>query len=142
VQDNTLVAVIELSLSSWLVAGVVPGIERQPLKKLEPDHAGLNRIAVAYEAGRDGFWLARWLQGHGIETHVIHHGVAARRSACPPWIRPSKGEPSLTTCPKIGDHLTAEWLTIQIRIAGAISRATLGNPNQTVKVGQPDIGQG
>ncbi len=95
VQDNTLVAVIELSLSSWLVAGVVPGIERQPLKKLEPDHEGLlrllqrwrdeaaksgctiDRIAVAYEAGRDGFWLARWLRGHGIETHVIHSSSVA-----------------------------------------------------------------
>jgi hypothetical protein len=27
-----LIAVIEMSLSSWLVAGIVPGIERQPLK--------------------------------------------------------------------------------------------------------------
>ena len=33
--DGTLIAVIEMSLSSWLVAGIVPGIERQPLKKLE-----------------------------------------------------------------------------------------------------------
>ena len=33
-QDNTLIAVIEMSLSSWLVAGIVPGVERQPLKKL------------------------------------------------------------------------------------------------------------
>ena len=32
----------------------------------------INRIAVAYEAGRDGFWLARWLQKQGIEAHVIH----------------------------------------------------------------------
>ena len=32
--DGTLIAVIEMSLSSWLVAGIVPGIERQPLKKL------------------------------------------------------------------------------------------------------------
>ena len=32
VQGNTLVAIIELSLSSWLVASVVPGIARQPLK--------------------------------------------------------------------------------------------------------------
>jgi transposase len=31
--DTTLIAVVELSLSSWLVAGIVPGIERQPLKK-------------------------------------------------------------------------------------------------------------
>ena len=90
VQDNTLVAVIELSLSSWLIAGVVPGVARQPLKKLDPDEAGLlrllqrwrdeavksgatiERIVVAYEAGRDGFWLARWLRAHEIETHVIH----------------------------------------------------------------------
>src|SRR5216683_4170713 len=35
--DGTLIAVIEMSLSSWLVAGIVPGIERQPLKKLEVD---------------------------------------------------------------------------------------------------------
>ncbi len=94
-QDKTLIAVIELSLSSWLVAGVVPGIERQPLKKLEPDEAGLlrllqrwqdeatksgcviDRIAVAYEAGRDGFWLARWLERHGIEVHVIHSSSVA-----------------------------------------------------------------
>ena len=33
-QDSTLIAVIELSQSSWLVAGIVPGLERQPLKKL------------------------------------------------------------------------------------------------------------
>jgi transposase len=28
VQDSTLIAVIEMSQSSWLVAGVIPGIER------------------------------------------------------------------------------------------------------------------
>jgi transposase len=94
-QAGTLVAVIELSLSSWLVAGVVPGIERQPLKKLEPDEAALlrllqrwrdeatnsgcaiERIAVAYEAGRDGFWLARWLRNQGIDVHVIHSSSVA-----------------------------------------------------------------
>src|SRR5439155_1724529 len=32
----------------------------------------IDRIAVAYEAGRDGFWLARWLRARGIEAHVIH----------------------------------------------------------------------
>ena len=35
--DSTLIAVIELSQSSWLVAGRVPGVERQPLKKLGVD---------------------------------------------------------------------------------------------------------
>jgi transposase len=94
-QDTTLVAVIELSQSSWLIAGTVPGIERQPLKKILPDEAALlrllhrwrdeaigkgriiTRIAVAFEAGRDGFWLARWLAKHGIEMHVIHSSSVA-----------------------------------------------------------------
>ena len=89
-QDSTLIAVIEMSQLSWLVAGIVPGIERQPLKKLTTDQEGLlqllhrwrkeavqagstiKRIVVAFEAGRDGFWLARWLRAHQIEAHVIH----------------------------------------------------------------------
>ena len=89
-QDSTLVAVIEMSQSSWLVAGIVPGLGRHPLKKLEPDQEALlrllrrwqdeatkagktiTRIAVAYEAGRDGFWLARRLRARGIEACVIH----------------------------------------------------------------------
>src|SRR5579859_5803787 len=88
--DTTLIAVVELSLSSWLVAGIVPGVERQPLKKLKTDENALltllnrwrdeavrsghkiSRIAVAFEAGRDGFWPARWLKAQGIEAHVIH----------------------------------------------------------------------
>jgi transposase len=94
-QATTLVAVIELSKSSWLIAGTVPGIERQPLKKIVPDETELlrvlhrwrdegirkclaiTRIVVAFEAGRDGFWLARWLIGHGIEAHVIHSSSVA-----------------------------------------------------------------
>ena len=93
--DGTLIAVIEMSLSSWLVAGIVPGIERQPLKKLEVDESTLlkllnrwreeaqksghriERIAVAFEAGRDGFWLARWLSARDIEAHVIHASSVA-----------------------------------------------------------------
>jgi transposase len=94
-QDNTLIAVIEMSLSSWLVAGIVPGVERQPLKKLAVDESALlkllhrwreeaektgrriERIAVAFETGRDGFWLARWLRARGIEAHVIHASSVA-----------------------------------------------------------------
>ena len=69
---------VEMSLSSWLVAGVLPGVARQPMKKLGPDHDALlalicrwkdeasradraiTRVCLAYEAGRDGFWLASW----------------------------------------------------------------------------------
>src|SRR4029453_2333678 len=28
-------------------------------------------LKVCYEAGYDGFWLARFLSNHGIETHVL-----------------------------------------------------------------------
>ena len=35
-QDSTIIAVVEMSQSSWMVAGMLPGIERQPRKKLEP----------------------------------------------------------------------------------------------------------
>jgi transposase len=89
-QHNTLVMVVEMSQSSWLAAGLVPGVERQPLKKLVPDpdellrlverwrgeaeKAGrrIERIVLGYEAGRDGFWLARWLRARVIEAYVIH----------------------------------------------------------------------
>ena len=89
-QDSTIIAVIEMSQTKWLVAALVPGIERQPLKKFdaneetllklvhrwrrEADQAGRNikRTVVAYEAGRDGFWLARWLRARDVEAYVIH----------------------------------------------------------------------
>jgi hypothetical protein len=88
--NRTLMAVIELSKECWLIAGIIPGVQRQPLKKLKPDENEflkllerwraeaertghkIDRIAVAFEAGRDGFWLARWLRARGIEAHVIH----------------------------------------------------------------------
>jgi transposase len=89
-QDKTLIVVVELSLKSWLVGGIIPGVVRDPLKKLVPDEEGLlkllhrwrdeavkagrkiTRIVVAFEAGRDGFWLARWLRARGVEAYVIH----------------------------------------------------------------------
>jgi transposase len=89
-QNTTLIAVVEMSQLSWLVAGIIPGIERHPLKKLVADEDELlrllqrwqsdavrsggkiERIAVAFEAGRDGFWLARWLRARNIEGYVIH----------------------------------------------------------------------
>jgi transposase len=93
--NHTLIAVIEMGQKSWLVAGIVPGIERQPLKKLDTDEITLlklldrwrmeaeraghriKRLAVAFEAGRDGFWLARWLRARGVEAHVIHASSVA-----------------------------------------------------------------
>jgi len=89
-QDSTIIAVIEMSQSKWLVAALVPGVARHPLKKLDAQEEGLlkllhrwrneagqagraiRRIVVAYEAGRDGFWLARWLRARDVEAYVIH----------------------------------------------------------------------
>src|ERR1700745_11379 len=34
-QDSTIIAVIEMSQTKWLVAALVPGVERQPLKKFD-----------------------------------------------------------------------------------------------------------
>lgn len=94
-QDSTLIAVIELSLSSWLVGGIVAGLGHAPLKKLganeddvlrllhrwrdEAMKAGrrITRVVVAFEAGRDGFWLARWLRVRGVEAYAIHAASVA-----------------------------------------------------------------
>jgi transposase len=90
-QNSTLVAAIEMGSEKWLVGALAPGLKRDPRKTLStptPDDllrqlkrwcdeaakAGhpIKRICVAYEAGRDGFWLARWLGEQGIEVYVIH----------------------------------------------------------------------
>ena len=97
-QNSTLIAVIELSQGSWLVGGIVPGLERSPAKKLNAkekrevellklllrwrDEAvktgrEIKRVVVAFESGRDGFWLARWLMARGIEAYVIHAASTA-----------------------------------------------------------------
>jgi transposase len=138
-QDSTIIAVIEMSQSSWLVAGVLPGIERQPRKKLEPNaerllgllhrwrdeavRAGkkITRIALAFEAGRDGFWLARWLRARGVEAHVIHPSSVAvsrehRRAKTDRldtellkrgflgWLRGERGHCSMARVPTIAEE--------------------------------------
>jgi transposase len=138
-QDITIIAVVEMSQSSWLVAGMLPGIERQPRKKLEPSperllallhrwrdeaiRAGkeVTRIALAFEAGRDGFWLARWLEARGVEAHVIHpSSVAVSREhrwaktdrldtellkrGFLGWLRGERGHCSMARIPTIADE--------------------------------------
>jgi transposase len=91
-QSSTLVAVIELSSKTWLVSAIVPGLKRSPSKKVSGDYKEhetlgllrrwrdeairsgheIKRIVVAFESGRDGFWLARWLRAQGVEAYVIH----------------------------------------------------------------------
>src|SRR5438309_2181067 len=120
-------------------AGMLPGIERQPRKKLEPSperllgllhrwqdeavRAGrtITRIAVAFEAGRDGFWLARWLAARGVEAHVIHASSVAvsrehRRAKTDRldtellkrgflgWLRGERGHCSMARVPTIAEE--------------------------------------
>ena len=89
-QDNSLIAVVEMSQSSWLVAGIVPGISRQPATKLKPDQtalsgrfgagrtkplrrdAGLHVVPWPLRLVATVSWLARWPRARGIEAYVIH----------------------------------------------------------------------
>jgi transposase len=59
-QDSSLIAVVEMSQSSWLVAGIVPGISRQPAKKLKPDQTALLGLLRRWqdEAAKGG-WACR-----------------------------------------------------------------------------------
>lgn len=89
--DTTLVVALELSGKSWEAGAVVPGIARRRRRRLEPrDLAGLlrtiglwkaeaagagrvvRRVVLTYEAGRDGFWIARYLLAQGVEVQVMH----------------------------------------------------------------------
>jgi transposase len=167
-QDTTLIAVVELSSKSWLVGASVPGIERHPLKKLDPDASALlalierwrgeaerrgrtiERVVLAYEAGRDGFWLARWLQAHGIEAYVIHPASVAvsreRKRAKTDrldaamllrvllgWLRGERGHCSMVAIPSLAEEdarrpsreretLIGERARITNRIKGALVR--------------------
>src|ERR1700733_10728081 len=88
--DNTLVLAIELSNKSWVLAAQVPGLTRVKAKQtIEPTAEALltalkgyrgrakaagrrvERVIATYEAGWSGFWLARLLATHGVETHVV-----------------------------------------------------------------------
>jgi len=178
-QDSTIIAVVELSQSSWLVAGVLPGIERQPRKKLEPSaerllgllhrwrdeavRAGktITRIALAFEAGRDGFWLARWLNARGVEAHVIHPSSVAvsrehRRAktdrldtellkrAFLGWLRGERGHCSMARVPTIAEEdakrpnrerecLVGERTRIVNRMKGTLARLGIRNFKPTLR---------
>ncbi len=88
---TTLVMVLELSGKSWELGASVPGVSRRPLRKIDVGDIGtvikaieqwkneagkaghmVSRVVLGYEAGRDGFWIARALREHGVEVYVMH----------------------------------------------------------------------
>ena len=178
-QQRTLVVVIEMSQSSWLVSGIVPGVDRQPLKKLDPDEnallrllqrwrseaegrgASVERTVVAFEAGRDGFWLARWLRSRGIEAHVLHSSSVAvsrehRRAktdrldtellkrAFLGWLRGEREHCKMVAIPTLGEEdakrpsreresLVAEQSRIINRVKSAFARLGIRGFNPKLK---------
>src|SRR6266480_1668369 len=170
---------IVLKQDSTLIAVIVPGVERQPLKKLAVDESALlkvlnrwreeaekagrkiERIAVAFEAGRDGFWLARWLRARGIEAHVIHASSVAvsrehRRAKTDRldtellkrgflgWLRGERGHCSMARVPTIAeedakrpnrerDGLVGERTRIVNRIKSTLARLGIRNFKPTLR---------
>ena len=88
--DTTLFAALELSLSSWVVVASAPGEDKAGKHGLAAcDGPGLLAllerlqeraerrcgcpvaVVVMQEAGRDGFWVHRLLEAHGVQSLVV-----------------------------------------------------------------------
>ena len=88
--EHTLYAALELSKNSWLLAIQAPGRDNPSLHPIRGgDTSGLMvkleaardrmakvsgqvpKVIVCYEAGYDGFWLARFLEQRGIACRVM-----------------------------------------------------------------------
>ncbi len=88
--EQTLYAALELSKNSWLLAIQVPGRDNPSLHPIKGgDVDGLMakldsarwrfakasgqtpKLRLCYEAGYDGFWLARFLEQRGIDCLII-----------------------------------------------------------------------
>ncbi len=88
--EQTLYCALELSKNSWLLAAQFPGRDNPSLHpirggdadrlmaKLDAARDRLTKISgqvpmviLCYEAGYDGFWLARFLEQRGIECLVM-----------------------------------------------------------------------
>jgi transposase len=85
-QYATILVIFELSKANWKIGILLPGARKLSrytvdggdlaataalLTKARGQVPGAVRIASAYEAGFDGFWLHRWLQGQGVENRVL-----------------------------------------------------------------------
>jgi transposase len=137
----------------------------KPLERwrAEAEKAGhkITRIAVAFETGRDGFWLARWLRARGIEAHVIHAASVAvsrehRRAktdrldteqlkrAFLGWLRGERDHCKMAAIPTFAEEdgkrphreretLVGEQTTIINRIKATLARFGIRNFNPKLK---------
>jgi transposase len=121
----------------------------------------ITRIALAFEAGRDGFWLARWLSARGVETHVIHPSSVAvsrehRRAKTDRldtellkrgflgWLRGERGHCSMARIPTIAEEdakrpnrkrecLVGQRTRIMNRIRASLARLGIRNFKPTLR---------
>ena len=87
--DSTIIGALEVSEKKWVLAVQLPGVRRHSRHVLGACGDGLvsfverlkarcaaagrkiARVILTHEAGRDGFWLARFLARRSIEVHII-----------------------------------------------------------------------
>jgi len=88
--DTALFVALELSRSTWLIGSSRPGSDRiskhqvraadttallvllKRLKARAERSCGTTvRVISIHEAGLDGFWLHRFLEANGVESHVV-----------------------------------------------------------------------
>src|SRR5271167_3816222 len=77
--NSTIIAVVEMSQSRWLVGGVLPGIERQPCKKLAPSAERLLALRHRWrdEAVRAGSHITRIAHAFGSRPRRLLVGTLA-----------------------------------------------------------------
>ncbi len=83
--DSTMIGALELSSKKWVFAVQFPGVKKHSRHVVEPNgpalaelierlksrSAAAGRVIITHEAGRDGFWLAHFLERRGVEVHVM-----------------------------------------------------------------------
>jgi hypothetical protein len=87
--DSTIIGALELSEKKWVLAVQLPGVKRHTrhvlgasgeelallIERLKARCAAaghpVGRVILTHEAGRGGFWLARFLVRRGVEVHVM-----------------------------------------------------------------------
>ena len=88
--SSTILLAIELSVSTWLVAARIPGLEKPHFHRIDGGDTvallaliaslrarvasrlgAVTSVVCCFEAGRDGFWLHRFLTAHGVDCHVL-----------------------------------------------------------------------
>src|SRR6476659_27292 len=174
--NETLVLAIELSNKSWVLAAQMPGLTRVKAKQtIEPTAEALlaalqgyrerakaagrsvERMVATYEAGWSGFWLARLLATHGVETHVVQPSSVlvdrrARRAKSDgidaelllrtllAWLRgeprvcsmvpiPAEGDEDARRCVRERAELVAERVALVNRIGAVLATMGAGDYN-------------